>query len=355
MSEFQIVWIIALFSAIIVPHELGHLALAKVFNVKVLKFSLGFGPALIKRKIGETEWALSCFIIGGYVKLLGEDPGEKVEEWEKDRAYYMQPIWKRACIVVVGSLTNVLFAMLVMTFVYAYGFRATTTEIGDVKEGSPAMLAGVKAGDVVTEVAGIKTDRWEKIPPVLNRNVGKVVDMQVKRGVDTLVAKMRVEKQTVMDVVRRRQDIAFVGIKPADRHFVARENIFNAARMGIAKTVDMAILVFVALVQLMRGVISAKELGGPLMIIRTVKEQLSFGLQNYLIVMAFLCVNIGCLNLLPIPSFDGGHLLFMLVEKIRKKPLSFKATLTIQRIGVSLIIVLMTFVVWNDLQKIAGK
>ncbi|HAM50596.1 MAG TPA: RIP metalloprotease RseP, partial [Nitrospiraceae bacterium] len=122
MNEFQVFWVVVLFSAIIVPHELGHLALAKLFNVRVLRFSLGFGPVIIKRKIGETQWALSSILIGGYVKLLGEDPNEKIEESERHRAYCMQPIWKRACIVLVGSLTNIVFAMLVMTFVYVYGF-----------------------------------------------------------------------------------------------------------------------------------------------------------------------------------------------------------------------------------------
>jgi regulator of sigma E protease len=245
--------------------------------------------------------------------------------------------------------------MLVMTFVYVYGFRATTTEIAEVKEGSPALAGGIRPGDKVLEVEGITVDRWEQIAPILNRNKGKVIGIKIKRGDVTVAAKLRVDKQTVTDVVKRRQDIAYIGIKPTGQHFVARENIFTALKMGVGKTLEMAALVMIALVQLMRGAISVTELGGPIMVIKTVKEQLSFGLQNYLIVMAFLCVNIGCLNLLPIPSFDGGHLLFLLVEKIRKKPLNFKAMLTIQRIGVSFIIILMTFVVWNDLQKLSGK
>ena len=355
IDQTGILWALLLFSSMILIHEFGHFLLAKMFNVKVKRFSLGFGPIVFKKLVGETEFAVSMIMLGGYVSMLGENPGEEVPEEEKARAYCNLAPWKRACIVGVGPLFNVLLAMVVMSIVYMHGTHAVYPIIGDVLPDSPAYSAGLQKGDVITAIGDRRITRWEECVKLIQESAGKRVPITIDRGGRKIRVEVVPVRRSIKDILHRVREVGSLGVRPEGKAFVAKETPDRAILLGIEKVFEMAALLLVAVAKLIDGTLPLSNIGGPIMIVKTIRDQVNLGLSNYLIAMAFLNVNVGILNLLPIPSFDGGHLLFLSIESVRKRPLPFKTMLTAQRIGISIVIVLMTIAVYNDVMKLAAK
>ena len=209
-----IIYAAVLLGILIFVHEAGHFLLAKLLGVKVLKFSLGFGPKILGRKFGETEYLLSAVPLGGYVKMLGEEPGEELEESEKNRAYNYQPVWKRFSIVFSGPFFNLIFAAFVFALIFLSGVPVPLPDIGNVQENSPAAAAGLMTGDRVVQINGKKVESWQDISGTLNDNPGKTLLFGVKRNDRVVEVTVHPEKKTDKNIFGEEKEDWFIGIEP---------------------------------------------------------------------------------------------------------------------------------------------
>ena len=345
-----------LLGILIFVHELGHFIFAKSLGIKVLKFSLGFGPKVIGKQYGETEYLLSAFPLGGYVKMLGEEPGEELNEADKQRAYNFQPIWKRFSVVFSGPFFNLCFAVLVFFLVFINGVPYLLAEVGDVTQGSPAAQQGIMKGDRVMEVDGKPIARWDEMTEIIHKQPGKEMLIKIDRSGTTLSLSVRPEKKVIKNLFGEDKEVGLIGITPSGKTEVSREGFIGAFSTAVKRTWDISVLTLVSIVKLMQRIIPADTIGGPILIFQMAGQQASQGAMNFFTFMAIISINLGVLNLLPIPVLDGGHILFLGIEAIRRKPLSEKVVMIAQRIGLALLLSLMAFAFYNDIVRlITGK
>lgn len=355
-----LVWAIVLFGLLIFFHELGHFILAKLVGVKVLKFSIGFGPRIVSKKIGETEYLLSAFPLGGYVKPLGEDAEDEIEEEEKPRAFNFQPVWKRAAIVLAGPVFNLVLAFIIF-FVFLSvkmpvaipELDSITTTIENVMEDSPAMKAGLEADDTIISIDGSSVADWNEMADVFSRNPGNELSLEVKRG-DNII-RLKVTPEAVESRGPDGEDLTVgrIGVsKKMDAKVIESGSLWDAPFKAVQAVYGWSILTIEVIIKLLSGAVSAKQIGGPILIVDAAAKAAEVGLFTYFNFIAIISINLAVLNLLPVPVLDGGHLLFFLIEALRGRPLSDKIMGVANKVGLTLLLLLITFVFYNDIVRI---
>jgi regulator of sigma E protease len=345
---------------LIFVHEFGHFIWAKFFGVKVLKFSLGFGPKLFSKQYGETEYLVSAFPLGGYVKMFGESPGELAEEKlspaELKRSFATRPVWQRFIIVAGGPVFNLIFAMFLFTcivLVAGLPLPVDTTTIGGVSQDAPAAEAGLQAGDTILAINGTETKSWEDVSLLIKNSGGREVVLTLQREDQ----KLDVAVTPRMEVTRNifGEDVGerfMIGIARSEEVIYEKVGIVESVKSGINQTWTWIYLTIMGLVKIIQKVVPASELGGPILIAKIAGERMEAGWINFLYFMGVLSVNLGILNLLPIPILDGGHLVFFSVEAILRKPLNLRTMEILQQVGLVLLGTLMVFVFYNDLVRV---
>ena len=345
-----------LLGILIFVHELGHFLVAKSLGIKILKFSLGFGPKVMGKTYGETEYLLSAFPLGGYVKMLGEEPEEELDEADKLRAYNYQPIWKRFAVVFSGPFFNLCFAVLVFFLVFMRGVPYLLPEVGEVTAGSPAAQQGLMKGDTIVTIDGRKIARWDEMTAIIHDQPGKKLAITVNRGGTSVSFSVTPEKKVIKNLFGEDKEVGLIGITPSGKSEISHEGFAESFSLACARTWDISVLTLVSIVKLIQRVIPADTIGGPILIFQMAGQQASQGAMNFFTFMAVISINLGILNLLPIPVLDGGHILFLGIEALRRKPLSEKVIMISQRIGLALLLLLMAFAFYNDIVRlITGK
>ncbi|MDA8083888.1 MAG: RIP metalloprotease RseP [Nitrospiraceae bacterium] len=355
-----LVYALILLGILIFVHEFGHFILAKSVGVKVLKFSLGFGPRVIGKTYGETEYVLSALPLGGYVKMLGQsdvpEDEEEISEADKPRAYNFQPIWKRFSIVFFGPIFNLLFAVVVFFFIFLGGIPYLLPVVGEINPDSPALRHGMMKGDSIVEVNGSPILRWDDMTSVIHGSAGKEVRLKVKRDDTILDMTVTPEKKVVKDIFGQGKEVGLIGIAPSGKTAVEKAGVGGAMKNAVGRTWDISVLTVMSIVKLVQRVLPADTIGGPIMIFQMAGQQASHGPMSFFTFMAVISINLGILNLFPIPVLDGGHLLFLGIEAVRRKPLNEKVVLVAQKIGLVLLLSLMAFALYNDIGRlISGK
>ncbi|HXX57300.1 MAG TPA: RIP metalloprotease RseP [Thermodesulfovibrionales bacterium] len=356
---------IILLGILIFVHELGHFLFAKLMGVKVLKFSLGFGPKIVGKKYGETEYLLSSVPLGGYVKMLGEEQEDEISEEDRARAFNFQSVWKRLLIVFSGPVFNIALTFIIFASVLSMGFPVNVPVLGnilpvidEVQEGYPAVEAGLKAGDVIKKIDNVEVDTWFDMVAMVAKNPGKALNFVVKRGDEVL--SVRVVPRPVEEVGSdgKKITIGRIGVRKKGGGFFetiqSRSPLETLGKSAIA-TYKMGVVVFDSIRMLVMGKLSPKNIGGPITIVSESGKAASGGFLSYIMFMAFISVNLGVLNLLPIPILDGGHLLFFGIEAVRRKPLSDKVTMIAQRIGLAILIAVMVLAFYNDIMRLIAR
>lgn len=356
-----IFWAVVLLGILIFIHELGHFIFAKKLGVRVLKFSLGLGPKLIGKKIGDTEYLISAIPFGGYVKPLGEDIDEKIKDEDKSFAFNYQPVWKKALIVVAGPLFNLILTYLIFVFVLSFGLsvpvpkiEAISTEINEIIKESPAEKAGLKAGDKIIAIDGKDIYSWDEVVVNVMQSAGKEMELKVERGKEIVNFKIVPESFKVKDRNGEEIIIGRIGVQKtrAPLELITSESILDAPIKGLEATYKTIYLIFDVIKGLFTGAVSVNTLGGPVMIVAASGKVASLGFMPYIILMAMISANLGVLNLLPIPVLDGGHLLFFSIEAVRRKPLSKKTVMNAQKAGLAALLALTLLVSYNDTIKV---
>jgi len=348
----NIVSAIIVLGILVFAHELGHFLLAKRLGVGVLTFSLGFGRKLISRKYGETEYRVSAVPLGGYVKLIGENPEEEVKEEDRSRSFSAQPIWKRAAIVSAGPFFNFFLAVVLFSAVNLSGIPYFPPKIGEVSPSLPAEKAGLKKGDLVLSVGGAEVSKWDDLARIIRNSGGKELLMKVKRDGEIIEIHVTPQPSKSKNIFGEEVQTTMIGITPADEVLVEKVSPPVALGMGFVQTWNGIKLTVVGIVKLIQRVVPAKTIGGPILIAQLAGEQAKRGIISFILFMAILSVNLGVINLFPIPVLDGGHFLFLGLEAVLRKPISIKKMEMAQQIGLIFIILLMVFAFYNDLLRI---
>jgi len=363
-EEVSVILAVVLFGILIFVHELGHFVFAKLSNVKVLKFSLGFGPKVIGKKIGETEYLISALPLGGYVKMYGEDVGDEVEPVDTERSFKGQKLWKKALIVLAGPLFNILLTFGLYTSLLAVGIQVPVPDLknlmptaDEVEPNYPAAAAGLQKGDKIVRIGDTDITTWIDIINVVGMNPGKPLDFAVRRGVDLL--KFTITPLAVQQTDKSGKTISIgrIGIRKTGQGLytlIESPSLLDAPGKGAYATYKMGTVIFDSLWMTLSGEISFKNLGGPISIFTESSKAASAGAITYFLFMALVSVNLGVLNILPIPVLDGGHLLFMAIEAVIGKPVSDTAIAISQRIGIALLLALMALVMYNDIFRLAA-
>jgi regulator of sigma E protease len=350
-----VAFVVAL-GVLVFVHELGHFLTAKRLDVKVLRFSIGFGPVLWRRQRGESEYALSAIPLGGYVKMLGEDSDgdEPVAPEEQHRAFSAQGPLRRAAIIFAGPATNFVFAFAVYALVFgSVGAPVPSPEprLGGVSASTPADRAGLHSGDLVVSIDGVAMGSWDNLSKTVRGSGGKSLHMVLDRDGQRVELDVTPEEHDLPSLDGGQTERAFlIGVEPSrDWEDVG---IAKGFLLAAEQTGGTALAVLQGLGQMVTGHVSVKELGGPIAIAQAAGRQARNGLWNYLMMLALLSINLGVLNLMPVPALDGGHLALLSVEGVLGRPLKPRALELAQQVGVLLLVSLMVFVFYNDIHRL---
>ena len=359
---------------LIFVHELGHFLLAKFFGVRVEKFSLGFGPKLYGKKIGDTEYLLSAFPLGGYVKMFGEGgyieggevhtadgvdnlpadelPMETLRELtaeEKTCSFAHIPVLARIGIVIAGPVFNLLFAWLIFIILCMVGVPTVTTKIGEALKDKPAAKAGIQKGDVITAINAMPVSRWDQIAEGVSASAGKPLVLSVKRNTQSLTFTITPEPRVSKNLFGENVNGYAVGVASAGEMTTEYFGPLEALVKGTEQTWKVIELTFMSLVKMAQRVVPMDSVGGPIMIADMAGKMAESGGASFLAFIALISINLGVLNLLPVPVLDGGHLVFFFAELIFRRPVPQKVREYAQQIGMVMLLGLMVLAFYNDI------
>ena len=350
---------VSIFSLIIVLgvliffHELGHFLVARLLGVGVERFSLGFGPKLVGKKIGITEYRISAIPLGGYVKMVGESPDSELDPSDIPISFTHKHVLKRILIVATGPLFNILLALIIFFGIFQIsGLLILKPGIGDVNEGSPAYMAGLKKDDLVVSIDGVDISSWEDMANAIMASKGKTLAISVLRGDTVLTKNVTPEVKKFKNIFNEEVDRYVIGITASGEIFKKDLNFFQAFSESINQTYQITALTIKGVVKLFQGTVSPKTLGGPIMIAQMAGQQAKEGVVNLIFFIALISINLAILNFLPIPVLDGGHLLFFFIEAIKGSPVSVKVREISQQAGIFVLILLMIYVFYNDIARV---
>jgi len=341
-------------------HEMGHYLVGRWCGVKADTFAIGFGKEIVgwTDKRG-TRWKICMLPLGGYVQFAGDmDPsGMKSKEWlslpaaERNQTFQSKSLWQRAAIVFAGPAINFLFAILIIIgFVIAYGTSATLPVASQISPNSTAAAIGMKPGDRVISVDGQKIELFEDLRQKIMLLPEKNVEIVYERDGQRIVREGKTGVQILKDRFGNEYRLGLLGMSSSEVQW--REvSPLEAPVVAVQKTIGIVDQITTTLGQVITGKRSIKELGGPLKIAQVSGEQFKLGLESFILFVALISINLGFINLLPIPMLDGGHLMFYAIEAVRRKPANAKVQEWAFRSGLALVMVFMLVVTFNDLSS----
>ncbi len=339
-------------------HEFGHYWVGRLFGVKADVFSIGFGREIYGRTDSRgTRWKLAWMPIGGYVKFAGDmNPASTSNlEWlalpaeERAKTFQAKKLWQKALIVLAGPAANFLFAILVFAaFFAAYGVPQTPPVISRILPGSAAEQSGMLPGDRILSIDDTAISQFEEIADIVRLRPGEDAVIRIRRNGDTEIVRTKFSAEVQADRFGNKFRIGRLGIAPGDR-IVVKEPIGTVVVASVRHTFGLVSMMIEALEQVVTGRRAVDELGGPLKIAQFAGQTASLGWESLIEFMAFISINLGFINLLPVPMLDGGHLLFYAIEAIRRKPVRPRAQELAFISGLALLVSLMILVTLNDL------
>ncbi|MDD5662317.1 MAG: RIP metalloprotease RseP [Candidatus Omnitrophica bacterium] len=350
---FSLIVFFLILSVLIVVHEFGHFIIAKKTGVRVEQFSLGFGKVLFRKKKNGTDYTVSAIPLGGFVKMAGDN----LEEYSgKPDEYFSKAPGKRFWIIFFGPLLNYALGILLFWMIFFIGYPTLTTKIGGLIDGFGAKEAGLQSGDIITAIDGQETKNWEDIQKVIYaRKAAEAVDVSFLRLNKESTVNVRLKAKVLENQIGQKRKIALLGISPFDEVVTVRHGFLESLGLGLGKSWDLTLMTYAALGRLVSGHLSMREsMTGPLGIFFITSKAAQLGVIAVLHLMAVLSLSLAIFNLLPLPILDGGHIVFLALEKIRGKALSIKSEQIINKIGFSFILFLVFLVTYNDIVKNFG-
>lgn len=321
-------------------HELGHFLVAKAGGIRVEEFSLGMGPALVQHRRGDTLYSLRLLPIGGYNRMAGMEPGDDLDD---PRGFNRQSLGWRMGVISAGSLMN--FALPVFLYFLVFlmvGVPVDEPVVGRVMEGWPAEEVGIRSGDRILQIQEEKVSTWNQVVDIIHERPGEPLRMVVERDGERLAFTLTPREDP-------QSSLGMVGIEQS----LARYSPWQSLLMGCKQTGQFLVLLVVGLWQILTGQMPA-DLVGPVGIVQLVGQAAQFGLASVLSFAAFISLNLGVINLLPIPALDGSRLVFLAVEGIRRRPLDPEKENLVHLVGFVLLILFMIVITYRDVTNIGN-
>lgn len=346
-------WMIALLvlSAMIFFHELGHYTAARLLGVYVEVFSIGFGKRLASFQWLDTRWQISAIPLGGYVKMKGQDDTDPTAFSTDSDSYNSKKPWQRIIILLAGPLANFLLAFVFFFAIALGGPKALSPVIGSVVNDSPAFAAGLEKGDRILSINATSIQTWNDLSDTIKSSEG-ALNVQIERSgavrALTLIPRISESKNLFGETIHQRM----VGIAPLGETFTLDLGGYDALVYAAQETYSSSLLIFQSVQKLITGIIPAKEVGGVVSIVKITADATEYGWMSLLFFSALISVNLGVLNLLPIPALDGGHIMFNLYEMIRRKAPSEEAIYRLTLGGWVLLLGLMALGLYNDITRL---
>ncbi len=334
-------------------HELGHFLMARLFGVGVEKFSLGFGPRLFGKTVGITDYRVSAIPLGGYVKMVGDEPGAEIDPADIPISFTHKPIYQKMLIVAAGPLFNLFLAMIIFLGIFIVSGRyVLKPAVGTVGEGTPAAAQGLKAGDLIVAIDDVPIASWEDMAEGISKSGGRALALSIERDGTRFEVDITPQLTTAKNLFGEDVDRYVIGITAAGDSFYQDVGLLKALTESAFQTYRLTELTIVSIAKLIQGTLSRKTLGGPIMIAQMAGQQARAGAESLLFFIAVLSVNLGVLNFLPIPVLDGGHLMFFSIEALIRRPLNTRAREIAQQIGIFILLLLMIYVFYNDINRL---
>jgi len=329
---------VVIFGLLIFAHELGHFIVAKKVGIGVHEFAIGFGPRLASRQVGVTTYSIRVFPLGGFVRLMGEDP----EEADEENSFQRKPVWKRFVVIASGPFMNFMLALLLFSAMYAYmGIPLNdSTVIGQILPGGRAEEVGLQPGDRIAAIDGTAVENWQSLVRKINANPEREITLEFERN-------GRLHSVTVVPRPAPQTGVGLIGISPETRRFA----VFPSLRAGLLHTSWFIRFLGSSIAQMLTGRV-APDVVGPVGIIQIVGDVAQTGIINLISLAAAISINLGLINLLPIPALDGSRLMFLTVEAIRRRPVDPRKESLIHFIGFTVLILLMILVAYRDLVRL---
>lgn len=342
MSVLNIIFIVLLFSFIVLFHELGHFLFAKRSGIGIIEFAVGMGPKVWSTKKGETEYSIRLIPVGGFVAMAGEDGAENDSEITHMDSFDEKTIWQRLQTIAAGPIFNIILTIVLLSGVFAY-MGTPTTEIANVVKGTPAYEVGIEKGDNIVSINGDKVSKWEEVGINIEKNGAKKAKLVVNREGKEKIFEITPEKT--------KENRYVLGIEAK-----LNKNPFTAIKKSIIATWQMSVQMVTFVVQLFTGNLPMKitdAVGGPVAVISVVNEASKLGVVNLIYVMAVISLNLGILNLLPIPALDGFRILMLIIEFLRGgKKFDREKEGMVNFIGFAVLMAFIIFITYNDILKL---
>ena len=340
-------------SVLIFFHELGHFTAARLFGVQVDVFSIGFGKKLYSKMIGKTQWSLSAIPLGGYVKMKGQDDTDPTAVSYDEDSYNVKKPWQRIIILLAGPFANFLLAFLLYFAIANIGVPKLLPYVGEVGEETPALRAGLIKEDKIIQVNGNNIRYWEDIGEKINGDKGDIT-LIVERGEQLitlqLTPKVIEDKNIFGEKITRR----IIGISPLGKQTTVYFGFIDGLDYAWSETKKASLLIVESVEKLITGVVGADKLGGIITIVDVTAEASAAGILALFFFTALISVNLGVLNLLPIPALDGGHIMFNLYEMLTGRTASEQVMYIITLVGWAILISLMMLGLYNDINRLWG-
>ena len=345
--------VIVVLGGLIFFHELGHFVLARGLGMGVSIFSLGFGPRLVGLKRGKTDYRICVFPLGGYVQLVGQGPDDELPEgFTPEESFSFRPPWQRMVVVLAGPIFNFLLAWFIFWGLsLSHGVQEMLPIIGQITANSAAEEVGLQPGDKILTVDGREIAIWEDLVQRIEANTGAPMELAVERGSEVLLIKVTPKLQEKQNLFGEIKTVPMLGISPKGEWVTRHLNIFSAALHGAKQIWEFSGLMLTGIVKLIERVIPWTDMGGVILITEMIHKEAQTGLVNLLALAALISINLGILNLLPIPVLDGGHILFFFLEMVTGKPLSQQVQQVALKIGITLLFMLMIVATANDILR----
>lgn len=334
---------------LVIVHEVGHLLVARRAGVRILRFSIGFGPRLMTWTRGNTEYAVSLIPLGGYVKMAGEQGASPAREpWE----YLAQPAGVRAQIIFAGPLVNYLTAVVCLWVTFVIGYPELAPVVGTLIDGMPAQAAGVQVGDRIEAVQNRPIHSWDEVMRVIHEAKDQPVVLRVAREGAVQELTVTPRPKQITDPLGRRKTVGLIGIVPSGAFESRRVGPVAAIGAAFQKLNEWTVQTFAALGALLTGRLSVQDsVTGPIGIIYLTSEAVQLGVAPLLSLMGLFSLNLAIFNLLPIPVLDGGHLLFLIIGRLRGTPVSLTVQERSAQVSLALLTALVLVICANDVSR----
>lgn len=334
-------------------HELGHFLAARFFGVKVHVFSIGFGKRIFSKEWKGTTWQFALIPLGGYVKMKGQDDTKPGLQEEGNDSYNNKTPWQRIVILFAGPFANFLLAAILYFVIALGGANSLSPTIGKVQENSPAMRAGIKEGDIIVRINNIEIKTWDQIGKTIISSQG-ALKFFIERDGKIIAKTINPHISDAQNIFRETIKKRMIGISPAPKLVTIYHDPISAISYAYDKTIESSKMIFQGVQKLIQGIVPTSEVGGVITIGKVISDASESSIIALLAITALISVNLGVLNLLPIPALDGGHIMFNLYEIIAKRKPSDQVFMYLTIAGWVILASLMLLGIYNDINRLLG-